>query len=832
MFKHRNALLASMALAGATPAFALDCHKFNDANDFVGRLTGRPEAQGLSACFSSPEALKSELWARLQPLIEEPIDYGDFVETSTVTPGGCSPYGFDGNGYPIHRCTYSVKTVNRAKLYDYQTTSTTNSYFGMVMNCGARLNSTWRPDLGMCMGYRDKRPVEMCTAKKPVGNPIDALTGRKSQQEQVLSWGRGHSLVLSYDPLDESQNLSRYRGSTPRFGALWHSNLHKQALQNGGGLGYITFLRGDGSMKIFDSYGDTRSPLERDRLKWLGYPASWNYYDMAASAVERYVSSNLSTDLKRIHYADGRSLDFTYGLAKAKEAGTMMIPVIAGVTDETGRTLSFEYEPDPVYFSTVRVKAVVDPAGRRFTFGYAGEGLATIGSPDGTTRGYVYGNASLPWAITARIDESGAQYGTYEYDSAGRAISTATGSQGERWGISWTRMPKWVITETDDLPNRRIVRERTLIESIQAVLIGPDGRREVADSVPLMSSPMLTGQSQPAGAGCEAASSSVDYDGEANAIRRADFNGAQSCHAYVAGRQLESARVEGLAAGTACSPVLTAGAPVPTGARKVTSQWHPDWRMATKTAEPRRITTLVYNGQPDPFNGNAVASCAPADAKLPDDKPIVVLCKRVEQATTDETGALGFGATLQTSVPARATSWTYNATGQVLTETDSLNRVVVTNEYYADTTIDHTKGDLKSSKNAAGHLTNFTRYDAYGKPLEAVNANATATTYTYDLRERLTSVTSAGSTTSYEYWPTGLLEKSSQPDGSAVNYEYDDAHRLVAASDTQGNRVEYTLDQSGNKTGEVAKDPQGALKRTMSRAFDALGRAQQTTGRE
>ena len=45
MFKHRNALLASMALAGATPAFALDCHKLNDTNDFVGRLTGRPEAQ-------------------------------------------------------------------------------------------------------------------------------------------------------------------------------------------------------------------------------------------------------------------------------------------------------------------------------------------------------------------------------------------------------------------------------------------------------------------------------------------------------------------------------------------------------------------------------------------------------------------------------------------------------------------------------------------------------------------------------------------------------------------------------------------------------------------
>ena len=93
-------------------------------------------------------------------------------------------------------------------------------------------------------------------------------------------------------------------------------------------------------------------------------------------------------------------------------------------------------------------------------------------------------------------------------------------------------------------------------------------------------------------------------------------------------------------------------------------------------------------------------------------------------------------------------------------------------------------------------------------------------------------MTTNGKATTYEYWPTGLLKKSSQPGGSSVNYEYDDAHRLVAVSDALGNRIDYTLDASGNRTKEEAKDPQGALKRTMSRAFDALGRAQQTTGRE
>ena len=67
----------------------------------------------------------------------------------------------------------------------------------------------------------------------------------------------------------------------------------------------------------------------------------------------------------------------------------------------------------------------------------------------------------------------------------------------------------------------------------------------------------------------------------------------------------------------------------------------------------------------------------------------------------------------------------------------------------------------------------------------------------------------------------------------AVDRELKNVSRMLApVADGQGNRIEYTLDQSGNRTAEQAKDPQGTLKRTMSRVFDALGRAQQTTGRE
>src|SRR5207237_52633 len=115
--------------------------------------------------------------------------------------------------------------------------------------------------------------------------------------------------------------------------------------------------------------------------------------------------------------------------------------------------------------------------------------------------------------------------------------------------------------------------------------------------------------------------------------------GRRSCYLSDPTRNVETTRVEGLANTVTCSSVTGSGATLPSGSRKTSTQWHPDWRLRAKVAEPGKLTTYVYNGQPDPFNGNAIASCAPSTALLPDGKPIVVLCKQVEQATTDANGS-------------------------------------------------------------------------------------------------------------------------------------------------------------------------------------------------
>lgn len=272
----------------------------------------------------------------------------------------------------------------------------------------------------------------------------------------------------------------------------------------------------------------------------------------------------------------------------------------------------------------------------------------------------------------------------------------------------------------------------------------------------------------------------------------------------------------------------------------MSTQWHPDWRLETKVAEPGRLTTTVYNGQPDPFNGNAVASCAPSTALLPDGKPIAVVCRRVEQATTDSNGALGFGAALQSGVASREDKWTYNEFGQVLTHDGPRTDVsdVTTYAYYSDTSftgtgaaaVGHTKGDLQTVTNAAGKITQFTKYDKHGQLLESVDPNGVITSQSYDLRQRLLSTTVGGQTTSYSYDLAGQLLRVTYPDATYVGYEYDPAHRQTAVYDGLGNRIEYTLDNAGNRTAENVKDAGGTLRRQLARSIDALGRVQQTTG--
>lgn len=432
--------------------------------------------------------------------------------------------------------------------------------------------------------------------------------------------------------------------------------------------------------------------------------------------------------------------------------------------------------------------------------------------------------------LTGIQDERGNRYATFRYDSDRSAIGTEHGGAVEVNSVSYSGSASSI---TKPLGAQVTVNFTTI-----------NGRK-----LPLTAS-------QPACAG-GLATKSFAYDANTNLTTRQDFRGTRSCSAYDNSRRLETVRVEGL--DTTCPANLSTYAPPPPGSatanvvvQKTTSQWHPFWHFKAREASPKRISTWVYNGQPDPTNANAILTCAPSGATVAG-QPIAVLCKSVEQATTDETGGQGFGAT--PSGAARMWQYMYNANGQRLTANGPRTDVAdsMTWTYYATTDLSgcstmggacRRAGDLWKTTNALDLVTEIVSYDMAGRIARSLDPNATITDRSYDARGWLKDSTiranASGSsspfdaTTSTRYIATGEIERIIRPDATFTRYEYDLARRLTDAVDPAGNRAHYQLDGAGNRIGESFYDntynpstPAVGLKRSIASSFDQLSRLKQ-----
>jgi YD repeat-containing protein len=470
------------------------------------------------------------------------------------------------------------------------------------------------------------------------------------------------------------------------------------------------------------------------------------------------------------------------------------------------------------------------PDANQLRYGISGSALVdSVTYPGGANKQYLYNEAAFtgisspgagsPSWLTGLIDENNARHATYRYDGTTPLSTELAGAANKHvFGFAGSTAAG-ATTVTMPLPNAPQVTYNWEADA--------------------QGEPRLRSKSQPAGAGCNASTSAMSYDANGNVSSADDFNGNRTCYAHDLSRNVESARVEGLAGGSSCS-VTAAGAALPAGARKISTEWHPDWRLETRIAEPKKLTTHVYNGQPDPSAGGAVAACAPANALLPDGKPIVVLCKKIEQATSDASGAQGFAAAAAGA--ARTWSYTYNPWGQKLTERDPRGNTT-TYAYYASTSftgadpdaVGHTVGDLQSMTNAAGHVTQYPLYDKNGRVRRMVDANGTTTDTAYTPRGWVSSVTvtpagGVAQLSRYVYDGVGQLKEATLADLTKLSYTYDDAHRLTQVTDGAGNTMNYTLDAMGNRTREDIKDPGDALRRSITRVYDALNRLQSVTG--
>lgn len=242
---------------------------------------------------------------------------------------------------------------------------------------------------------------------------------------------------------------------------------------------------------------------------------------------------------------------------------------------------------------------------------------------------------------------------------------------------------------------------------------------------------------------------------------------------------------------------MNGGGQVTASTRTTATQWHPTFRLpvstsvytgATATGTPVRTTSFTYDGY-----GN-------------------VLTK-----------------TITDSVTGAARTWTYTyynsgLYGQVQTVNGPRTDVNDLTSYtYYNCASGSKCGQVQTVSDALGHTTTFNSYDASGMPLSITDPNGALTTLTYDLRQRVKTRTTAGEQTRFDYYPTGLLQKVTLPDGSYLSYVYDAAHRLTEVDDALGDRIVYTLDAAGNRQREQHYDPSGALALAHTQLYNSLG---------
>ncbi len=720
-------------------------------------------------------------------------------------PNGDPAYGFDGDNREVKTCPINSVMLNSSGQLAGDNYLRPGTLFMAPPYVGSALpdNSALYPTTvkvlaGTSVDYNNVTcssrgavvpAQEFGPSCNDVGNPINAASGIKSHRERDYA---ANGLVLSRT---YNSGAGAIHFDIP-YGRGWQLSYGMHLTAAGG----VTISRPTGRLVQFAASGTA----------WISWPDSkanlvevkdasnvrtgWKFVDGELGQVEAYAADGLPRAITTVDgsfttlsYADGSAAGANGGVL---EGTATPVPrgALISATNHFGVALKFFYD------TGFRLVRALLPDGSAVRYSYDARGnLASVtypGTPAGAVRTFLYENATFPYALTGVIDESGNRYATYGYDTTGQANTTEHAGGADRYTL--------------------------VLGATSTTVTDPLGSARVYGFANTFGSALRTSLSQPGGSGCGPSASALTYDANANVASRTDFNGVKTCYAYDLSRNLETKRVEGVAGATDCAIALTSP---PAGSRVISTQWHPDWRLETRIAEPSRITTTTYNGQG--------ATCAPS-AVLVDGKPPAVVCSRSEQATTDATGSLGFGAGL--SGTARTWSTTYTTYGRMLTTVDP-NGKTTTTTYYPDDDPDlGRRGNVATVTNAANHVTRITAYNLHGQPTQIVDPNGLVTDLTYDLRMRLTSRKVGNELTGFTYDPRGLLTNVALPDGAGVTYSYDAAHRLIAIADQQGNRIDYTLDAVGNRIAERATDSGGTLVRNLQRTIDALNRVQQVTG--
>lgn len=675
----------------------------------------------------------------------------------------------------------------------------------------------------------------------PVGNPIQCAGGRKLQTETDIAGDAGGLRFVRYY---SSAGFYTSPLSTRPFEVLgtqwrhsWQSAVVVEPSQGPGQPPYTYVVMPDGDYRHFSQNGSSWSG-RLDKPETLvetssgGTRTGW-IFTAADDAVYHYDADGVWLSVER----QGLVTTLTYSDASTPASIAPKAGLLIQVSDARGRSLHLRYD------AQAYLTEVIDSAGEVYGYRYlmqpqpggishnAGV-LQFADRPDGTSREYRYDEAVHATSaahfnqLTGILDESGTRYGTYRYDSQGRAYQEYHGSGVDFVALDYANFNPLnpgstrVTSALGQVERRRF----TIVNGIMR----DAGRDRCTDAT------------------CSSVTEStqITYTSDGNRDLVTDYRGTVTDHDYNT-RGLEVKRVEASNIGGANTPKRT-----------IETQWHATFNVPvlrqTKNASGtvEAVTAWAYNtrGQVsarcelDPNDAAAMGySCSsttapPANAKVR--RTTYAYCEAADVAAPNSTCPL-LGLVRSTN-GARSTS---DAGMSGLDDLTTYAYYSSTNETGCDTVggTCHRKGDLQSVTNALGQVTEYLVYDKNGRPVRTRDANGTITDLTYHARgwllERTVRALASGvpnaadAKTQFAYRATGQIERITQPDGVFLDYIYDDAQRLTDIVDAAGNRLHYTLDAAGNRTKEETFDasynpgvPGQGLKRSLARQYNALNR--------
>lgn len=279
----------------------------------------------------------------------------------------------------------------------------------------------------------------------------------------------------------------------------------------------------------------------------------WRVLNAADDSAEIY---DLKGYLRTITARNGQVTTFSYS-NEAPPAEIAAAPgLLIKVTDPFGASLSFTYN------ALNQMASMVDPAGNATTYEYSSGGdLTKVTYPDGKSKTYVYNeldktsNRAQINLLTGIIDENGNRYATFTYGTDRKGLTTEHAGGVEKYTLSY---PYATQTEVIDPFNAKY-------------------KYSYSNKVGVLRNTMTT---RPGAGGVGTVNSSIDYDSNGNISVFYDYNGTRTSYTYDLARNLETKRVE------AYTNAL---------ARTISTEWHANFRIPTRIAEPLRRTTFTHD---------------------------------------------------------------------------------------------------------------------------------------------------------------------------------------------------------------------------------------------